>query len=191
MQRISYMGELGWELLIPTDEAVNVYRAIKQAGSEFDIRNIGLHTVNSLRLEKGFRHWGHDIAAEDNLIQAGLSFTAKPDFKDFIGREALIEAKTKGLPDRRLVQFKLNDPEPLLYHNEPIIMNGDVVGYLSSAMYGHFLGASIGMGYVNVANLNADALAVANFEIEVATVRHSATASLRALYDPTGANMRS
>ncbi len=191
MQRISYMGELGWELLIPTDEAVNVYRAIKQAGNEFDIRNVGMHTVNSLRLEKGFRHWGHDIAAEDNLIQAGLSFTAKPDLKDFIGRDAFIEAKAKGLPDRRLVQFKLNDPEPMLYHNEPIIMNDDVVGYLSSAMYGHFLGASIGMGYVNAANLNADALATANFEIEVATVRHSATASLRALYDPTGANMRS
>lgn len=190
MQRISYMGELGWELLIPADKAVDVYKSICAAGNEFDIRNVGLHTVNSLRLEKGFRHWGHDIAAEDNLVQAGLSFTAKPDASDFIGREAFIEAKAKGIPDRRLVQFKLNNPEPLLYHNEPIVMNGDVVGYLSSAMYGHYVGGAIGMGYVKAPNLNADSIAAAHFEIEVATERFSAEASLQAFYDPTGSKMR-
>ena len=96
-------------------------------------------------MEKGFRHWGHDIAAEDNLLQAGLSFTAKPEAGDFIGRDAFLAAKAAGLPERRLVQFKLDDPEPLLYHNEPIIMNDAEVGYLSSGMYGHSLGAACGM----------------------------------------------
>ncbi len=190
MQRISYMGELGWELLIPIDEAVTVFKSIQQAGREFDICNVGLHSVNSLRLEKGFRHWGHDIAAEDNLQQAGLSFTAKPDASDFIGREAFLAAKEQGIPDRRLVQFKLNNPEPLLFHNEPIVMNGNVVGYLSSAMYGHYVGGAIGMGYVNVPNLTADVIEQSDFEIEVAKTRFSATASLKALYDPTGSKMR-
>ena len=190
MQRISYVGELGWEIMIPATEASRVYCAIHQAGTEFDLCNVGLHALNSLRLEKGFRHWGHDIAAEDNLIQAGLGFTAKPDASDFIGREAFMAQKAAGLPDRRLVQFKLNDPEPLLYHNEPILMNGSVVGYLTSGMYGHSVGGAIGMGYVNVPQLSNEVLASADFKIEVALEPVSATASLRGLYDPTGARMK-
>jgi 4-methylaminobutanoate oxidase (formaldehyde-forming) len=191
MQRISYVGELGWELFIPAADAPRLLEEIHQAGAEFELCNVGLHAVNSLRLEKGFRHWGHDVAAEDNLLQAGLSFTAKPDAGDFIGRDAHLAAKAAGLPERRMVQLVLEDPEPLLYHNEPIIMNGDVAGYLSSAMYGHTLGAACGMGYVNAPGLTADALASATFEIEVATTRVSARASLRPLYDPTGQRMRS
>ncbi len=181
MQRLSYVGEVGWEVFVPAADAVRVHQAMFQAGREFEICNVGLHALNSLRLEKGFRHWGHDIAAEDNLVQAGLSFTAKPDASDFIGRDAFLAAKASGLPDRRMVQFQLENPEPLLYHNEPIIMNGDVVGYLSSGMYGHSLGAAIGMGYVNSPGLSADALAQASFEIEVATERFAARASLRGL----------
>jgi glycine cleavage system aminomethyltransferase T len=94
------------------------------------------------------------------------------------------------LPDRRLVQFKLDDPEPLLYHNEPIVMDGQIVGYLTSGMYGHSLGAAIGMGYVVVPGLNVDRIKAADFEIEVARERFSAQASLRALYDPSGSRMR-
>ncbi len=190
MQRLSYTGELGWELFIPRHEALAVFKALQQAGSDYGLVNVGLHALNSLRLEKGFRHWGHDIAAEDNLMQAGLSFTAKPDMADFIGRKAFIEARQLGAPDRRLVQFMLEDPEPLLYHNEPIVMNDDVVGFLSSGMYGHSLGAAVGMGYVNVPSLNEEVLGAADFEIEVATVRHKAKASLRSLYDPDGSRMR-
>ncbi|MFK8022059.1 MAG: FAD-dependent oxidoreductase [Pseudomonadales bacterium] len=186
MQRISYVGELGWEIFVPEQYAVNLFNALHQVGEEFNIRNVGLHALNSLRLEKGFRHWGHDVAAEDNLVQAGLSFTAKPDISDFIGRQAFVDAKAAGLPDRRLIQFKLDNPEPLLYHNEPIIMNGDVVGYLSSGMYGHTLGAAIGMGYVNSPGLSKDALADAEFQIEVACERFTAQASLGAQYDPKG-----
>jgi len=191
LQRLSYVGELGWEAFVPAAEATKVFAELQQAGAEFDIRNVGLHAVNSLRLEKGFRHWGHDIGSEDNLIQAGLSFAAKPDAGDFIGRDAFVQQKAAGLPDRRLVQFKLDDPEPLLYHNEPIVMDGQIVGYLTSGMYGHSLGAAIGMGYVVVPGLNADRIKDANFEIEVARERFSAQASLRALYDPSSSRMRS
>ena len=99
-------------------------------------------------------------------------------------------AREAGAQDRRLVQFVLENPEPLLYHNEPIVMNGDVVGFLSSGMYGHSVGAAIGMGYVNAQGLKAEILESADFEIEVATVRHRARASLHALYDPTGGRMR-
>jgi len=146
--------------------------------------------VNSLRLEKGFRHWGHDIGSGDNLFEAGLSFAAKPDAGDFIGRDAFLQAKEAGLPKRRLVQFKLDDPEPLLYHNEPIVMDGNIVGYLSSGMYGHTLGAAIGMGYVEVPDLTAERISAASFEIEVAKERFSAQASLRGFYDPSGSRMK-
>ena len=190
LQRLSYVGELGWEIFVPAAQTGHVFAELQRCGSAFELRNVGLHAVNSLRLEKGFRHWGHDIGSEDNLIQAGLSFAAKPEAADFIGRTAFVEAKAAGLPDRRLVQFKLDDPEPLLYHNEPVIMDGRLVGYLSSGMYGHSMGAAIGMGYVAVPNLTADRIAAANFEIEIAKQRFSAQASLRALYDPSSSRMK-
>ena len=190
IQRLSYVGELGWEIFAPAAQSVQVLKALQQAGEEFELCNVGLHAVNSLRLEKGFRHWGHDIGEQDNLLQAGLSFAAKPEVSDFIGRNAFIEAKAAGLPNRRLVQFKLNDPEPLLYHNEPIVMNGEIVGYLTSGMYGHAVGAAIGMGYVEVANLSAEKIKQSHFEIEIAKQRFSAQASLRPFYDPSSARMK-
>ncbi len=190
LQRLSYVGELGWELFIPAGDATTVLAALQQAGAEFGIRNVGLHAVNSLRLEKGFRHWGHDIGYEDNLIQAGLSFAARPDAGHFIGRDSFLQQKAAGLPDRRLLQFKLDDPEPLLYHNEPIVMDGRTVGYLSSGMYGHSVGAAIGMGFVVAPALSAERIKEAAFEIEVAKQRFTAQASLRALYDPSASRMK-
>ncbi|MDG1713493.1 MAG: FAD-dependent oxidoreductase [Woeseiaceae bacterium] len=190
IQKLSYVGELGWELFIPSAKVKKIYLAIKEEGKKYNIRDVGMHALNSLRLEKGYRHWGHDIAAEDNLIEAGLSFIAKPDVGDFIGKDAFLYAKSQGLPARRLVQFKLDDPEPLLYHNEPIVMNEDIVGYLSSAMYGHSLGRAIGMGYVKAPALTTEKLNNANFEIEIATERYSAQASLRSLYDPNNEKLK-
>jgi 4-methylaminobutanoate oxidase (formaldehyde-forming) len=190
LQRISYTGELGWELFIPAADAVKVYQALWQAGQKYGLCNVGLHAVNSLRLEKGFRHWGHDIGPADSLQQAGLAFTAKPETKDFIGREAFLNNKAAGIPERRLVQFRLHDPEPLLYHYEPIVMDGQMVGYLSSGMYGHTLGSAIGMGYVNGPDLTADKLRNSQFEIEIARKRFSAEASLQGFYDPSGTRMR-
>ncbi|MFT7564538.1 MAG: glycine cleavage system aminomethyltransferase T, partial [Bacteroidia bacterium] len=190
LQRLSYVGELGWELFVPAADAIKVFTELQKAGAPLDIRNVGLHAVNSLRLEKGFRHWGHDIGSEDNLIQAGLGFAAKPDASDFIGRNAFVKQKSAGVPDRRLVQFRLDNPEPLLYHNEPIVMDGRIVGYLTSGMYGHSVGAAIGMGYVNAQGLTAETIDAANFEIEIAKERFSAQASLRALYDPASSRMK-
>ena len=190
LQRLSYVGELGWEIFVPADETSKVFAELQQAGAEFGLRNVGLHAVNSLRLEKGFRHWGHDIGSADNLLQAGLSFAANPDAGDFIGRDAFLQQKAAGLPDRRLVQFKLDDPQPLLYHNETIVMDGSIVGYLSSGMYGHSVGAAVGMGYVAVPELTADRIREATFEIEIAKERFSAQASLRGFYDPSGSRMK-
>ena len=190
LQRLSYVGELGWEIFAPAGETAKVFAELQQAGAAFGIRNVGLHAVNSLRLEKGFRHWGHDIGSEDNLFQAGLSFAAKPDASSFIGRDAFLQQKAAGLPDRRLVQFKLDDPEPLLYHNEPVVMDDHIVGYLTSGMYGHSVGAAIGMGYVVVPELTAERIQEATFEIEVAKERFGAQASLRALYDPSASRMK-
>ena len=87
LQRLSYVGELGWEIFVPAAQTAAVFAELQQAGAQFDIRNVGLHAVNSLRLEKGFRHWGHDMGSEDNLLQAGLSFAAEPDAGNFIGRD--------------------------------------------------------------------------------------------------------
>jgi len=190
LQRLSYVGELGWEIFVPASDTCRVFARLQDAGAEFGMRNVGLHAVNSLRLEKGFRHWGHDIGSEDNLIQAGLSFAAKPDSGDFIGRDAFLRQQAAGLPERRLVQFKLNDPQPLLYHNEPIIMDGAIVGYLSSGMYGHSIGAAIGMGFVEMPGLTADRIREATFVIEIAKQRFGAEATLRALYDPSSSRMR-
>ena len=190
IQKLSYVGELGWEIFAPSEHMLKIYRTIQTQGKKYNLCNVGLHAVNSLRLEKGYRHWGHDIAAEDSLIEAGLSFTAKPDRSDFIGKDAYLTELSNGVPSRRLVQFKLEDPEPLLYHNEPIIMNGKISGYLSSAMYGHSIGSSIGMGYITAENLNQNTLNETNFEIEIATKRYKASGSLKALYDPEGLNMK-
>jgi len=189
IQKLSYVGELGWELFIPSVDAQKVYLAIKQEGKKYQICDVGLHAVNSLRLEKGYRHWGHDITAEDNLLEAGLSFTAKPAASDFIGKDAFLKVQANGIPERRLVQFKLDDPLPLLYHNEPIIMNDAVTGYLTSGMYGHSLGVAIGMGYIKSPDITQEVLANAKFEIEIATERYTAQASLKALYDPGGKKM--
>jgi len=190
IQKLSYVGELGWELFIPSINAKEIYKAIKDEGQKYQIRDVGLHALNSLRLEKGYRHWGHDIAAEDNLFEAGLSFVAKPNASNFIGKDAFLREKANGTPNRRLVQFKLDDPLPLLYHNEPIIMNGQVNGYLTSGMYGHSLGSAIGMGYIKSPNISEKKLSKSKFEIEIATKRYSAKASLRGLYDPDGKKMK-
>jgi len=142
--------------------------------------------VNSARMEKGFVHWGHDVGPEDNLFEAGLNWAAKPDAGDFIGINGYKEQLEANGTERRLVQFKLDNTEAMLFHNEPIIMNGDIVGYLTSGMYGHALGSAIGMGYVNSPNLSPIRISKATFEIEIALKRYSAQASLRGFYDPKG-----
>lgn len=186
VQRLSYVGELGWELFIPAQHTATVYRALFEAGNAFGIRNVGMHAVNSARMEKGFVHWGHDVGPEDTLFDAGLAWAAKPEAGDFIGINGFKEQLQAKKSTRRLVQFKLDDTEVMLFHNEPIVMNDEIVGYLSSGMYGHALGSAIGMGYVNAPDLSPIRLSKAKFEIEVALKRYSAEASLFGFYDPKG-----
>ena len=191
--RITYVGELGWELYIPTECAPGVFDAIMAAAPSVGGRLAGYHALNSLRMEKGYRHWGHDISDEDTPLQAGLGFAVamnKPG--GFIGHAALLAQKEAGLT-RRLVQFALTDDQHLLYHNEPIWRDGKIVGRISSGMYGHHLGQSLGMGYVECAQQGepADAILQGHYEVEVAGVRIGATPSLAPLYDPTSARVKS
>ncbi|MET4805537.1 FAD-dependent oxidoreductase [Limibacillus sp. MBR-115] len=187
--RISYVGELGWELYVSSEMAGHVFDSIAQAGPSQGLRLCGLHVLDSCRIEKAFRHFGHDITDEDHVLEAGLGFAVKTDkptscFGDFLGREAVLAKKQTGV-GRRMLQFKLTDPEPLLFHNEPILRDGKIVGRLTSGNYGHWLGGAIGLGYVPCVEGEsaADQLA-SHYEIEVAGVRYPAEASLKPLYDP-------
>jgi 4-methylaminobutanoate oxidase (formaldehyde-forming) len=147
--RLTYVGELGWELYIPTPFALQVYDALLAAGKSHGLQHCGYHTLNSLRMEKAYRDWSHDIGPDDTPLEAGLAFTCAWDKPGgFIGRERLLAQRERGLPRRRLVQFLLEDPEPLVYHNEPIYRDGERVGYVTSGMFGHTLGAAVAMGYV-------------------------------------------
>ena len=189
-QRISYVGELGFELYIPTEFAPPVFDVIAEAAGAL-LTFAGFHALDSLRLEKAYRHWGHDIGDEDTPLDAGLGFACAFDKAvPFIGRDALLEIRER-TPTKRLVQFKLEDPGPLLFHDEPIVMDAERIGLLSSGSYGHTLGAAVGMGWVRHPDgVKADLLRSARFEIEVAGERYPAEASLRAFYDPEGARMR-
>ncbi len=187
--RVTYVGELGWEIYASTDQAAHVFEAIEEAGKSHGLALAGLHTLDSCRIEKAFRHFGHDITDEDHVLEAGLGFAVKPDKGNFVGRDAVLAKKETGL-ERRLVQFRLNDPEPLLFHNEPILRNGEFVSYLSSGNYGHALGAAIGLGYVPCAGETAKDVLASSYEIEIAGVRVGAEASLRPLYDPAAERVK-
>ena len=190
--RITYVGELGWELYVPVPFAMGVYDTIVEAGKPLGLRHCGYHALNSLRIEKAYRDWSHDIGPDDTPLDAGLAFTcawSKPE--GFIGREALLAARSQPRR-RRLLQFLLTDPEPMLYHNEPILLNGKRVGLITSAMYAHTLGAAAGLGYVSSeGGVTEELIASGGFEILIGNRTVPARASLRPLYDPAGARPRS
>jgi 4-methylaminobutanoate oxidase (formaldehyde-forming) len=183
--RVSYVGELGWELYISSDQAAHVFETIMEAGADVDLKLCGMHMMDSARIEKAFRHFGHDITCEDHVIEAGLGFAVKTDKPDFIGRDAVLAKREAGL-ENRLLQFKLTDPEPLLFHNEPILRDGDYVGYVTSGNYGHTLGGAIGMGYVPCKGEKLDQILASTYELEVAGTRVTADVSSRPMYDPKG-----
>ncbi len=187
--RISYVGELGWEIYISSDMAEHAFETIWQAGQELGLKLCGMHMMDCARIEKAFRHFGHDITCEDHVLEAGLGFAVKTAKPGFIGRDAVLRKREEGLK-RRLVQFRLTDPEPLLYHNEPIIRDGRIVGHLTSGAYGHHLGGAIGLGYVPCAGETADDLLSSRYEIDVAGRRVPAEASLKPMYDPKSERVR-
>lgn len=184
--RITYVGELGWELYVPTDFIQGVFDALIAEGAAHGLRLAGYHAMNSLRMEKGYRHWGHDITDEDTPLEAGLGFAISMTKTDgFIGRDALLRQKERGLR-RRLVHVALDDPLSLLYHNEPMWLDGKLVGRITSGMFGHTIGKCLGMGYVENPRGIVDAafLGSGRFEVEVAGERIAARATLRPFYDP-------
>ena len=189
--RITYVGELGWELYIPTEFMTGVYDEIVAAGAAFGLKHCGYHALNALRMEKAYRHWGHDITDEDTPLEAGLGFAVKMDKAGgFIGREALLRQKETGLK-QRLVQFLLKSPEPMLYHNEPIWQGDRIAGYIRSGMYAHGLGGACGLGYITAPDDGVvGAIGADDFEIEIAGVRYPALASLKPLYDPSNARIK-
>ena len=183
--RITYVGELGWELYVPVEFAAGVYDELMAQGQDVGLTPVGFHAVNSLRMEKGYRHWGHDISDEDTPQEAGLGFAvAHGKNAGFIGRDAVLRQRETGV-NKRLVLFALEDPEPLLYHYEPIHRDGEIVGYLTSGMFGHTVGAAIGMGYVgHEAGVTREWIEAGSYDIEIAGKRCPARASLAAFYDP-------
>jgi heterotetrameric sarcosine oxidase gamma subunit len=190
--RLTHMGELGWDLYIPTPFALPVYDALIAAGPACGLSLCGAHTINSLRIEKAYCEWSQDTGPDNSPIEAGLvSRCAWHKSVGFIGREALIAQCEAGSPRRRLVQFLLEDPEALAYHKEPIYRDGKRVGLVTSAMYGHTLGGTVALGYVSDADGVTPAyLLSGRYEIELSDRRVAARASLVPLYDPENFRVR-
>jgi 4-methylaminobutanoate oxidase (formaldehyde-forming) len=194
--RITYVGELGWELYIPTEHLLDVYERLLEAGTRFGLRHAGYHAMASCRVEKGYRHWSHDIADEDTPLEAGLGFTVAWDKPGgFIGREALIAQKQRGVLTKRLVQVMLQDHSasaPMLYHEEPIIRDGQIVGSTRSGAWGHRIDRSIGMGYAKSdSGVTPQWLESGVWEVEVAGERYPARVQLQPWYDPKGERIKS
>jgi 4-methylaminobutanoate oxidase (formaldehyde-forming) len=187
--RVTYVGELGWELYLPSDQTAHAFEALEEAGADLGLKLCGLHTLDSCRIEKAYRHWGHDITDEDHVLEAGLGFTASRKKAAYIGRDAVLRRESEGVA-RRLVQFRLTDPEPLLFHNEAVVRDGKIVGPVTSGNYGHFLGGAVGLGYVPCKGQTEADILGSRYEIEVAGVRHEAVASLVAMHDPKSARVR-
>lgn len=190
--RISYAGELGWELYVPTEMAVAVYDRLAEAGADHGLRHCGYHTLNTLRIEKAYREWAHDMGPLDTLLEAGLGFTAAWDKPGgFIGREALLAQREAGPLKTRLVQFLLQDPEPVLGHNEPVLRDGQAVGYTASSAYAHTLGACAAMGYIKCEDgVDSDYVNAGTYTIAQADRTYGAVASLTPLYDPKNTRPR-
>jgi 4-methylaminobutanoate oxidase (formaldehyde-forming) len=184
--RVTYVGELGWELHVPSLHAVQVYDLVMQAGRRFGIRNAGMQTLASLRLEKAYRDFGVDVDNTDNPIEAGLGFAVRFDKPGgFIGREALASIHAMGTPKRRMLQILLSDPEPLLFGNEIIYLDGRPVGHLQVGAYGHSLGGAVGLGFASLEVPVTESIVNAGrWEIDVAGRLVGARASLKPLLDP-------
>jgi len=184
--RITYLGELGYELYVPAEQAIHVYERLVQAGEAVKLKHAGLKALASLRMEKGYRDYGHDIDNTDSVLEAGLGFAVdlnKPG--GFIGRDAVLAKKAAGALTRRLVQVLVADPEPLLFHAEVVYRNGQPLGYVRAASYGFTLGGAVGLAMVDAGEAIDPAWCEAGrWEIDIAGTRFPARASLKPMYDP-------
>jgi 4-methylaminobutanoate oxidase (formaldehyde-forming) len=183
--RITYVGELGYELYIPAEHAADVYDRLVAAGKAFGLQHAGLKALASLRLEKGYRDYGHDIDNTDNAFETGLGFAVNLKKPDFIGREAALAQKNAGPLKRRLVQVLVKDPEPMLFHAEVVHRNGKAVGYVRAGSYGHTLGGAVGLAMIEAGEpIDAAYLAEARWTVDIAGKQYPAEVSLRPMYDP-------
>jgi 4-methylaminobutanoate oxidase (formaldehyde-forming) len=190
--RITYLGELGYELYAPTEQAAHVYERIVEHGEPIGMRHAGLKALASLRMEKAYRDYGHDIDNTDTVFEAGLGFAVDLDADEFIGRDAVVAQREAGPPGRRLVQVLMSDPTVMLYHGEIVYRDGVAVGDVRSASYGFTLGGAVGLAMVSGHGAPVDAAYIrdGSWEVDVAGRRYPATASLRPLYDPKSERVR-
>ncbi|MCP4318161.1 MAG: aminomethyl transferase family protein, partial [Hyphomicrobiales bacterium] len=181
-----------WELHIPTEFAQNVFDVLWEAGQAHGLKPAGYHALEHLRSERAYREYGFDLTPVDTPLEAGLGFTIAWDKAGgFKGLDALKAQKAAGPPKKRLAMFKLRDTRPVLFHEELIIRDGEIVGYISSGVKSFTLGTSIGMGYVNHGDgVTNDLVDNSTWEIEIAGKRYAADASLRAFFDPGGERVR-
>jgi 4-methylaminobutanoate oxidase (formaldehyde-forming) len=189
--RVTYVGELGWELHVPIAATGTVFDALMLAGREFGIRPVGYRALESLRLEKAYRAWGSDITPNDSPFEAGLGWAVKlRPGTGFLGRSASEAIRAAPLK-KRLATFTVVDKSVVLLGRETILRNGDPVGYLTSGGYGYTVGSPIGLGYVRNAEGVSDAfLADGNYELIVANERYSAKVHLQPVYDPRNERVR-
>lgn len=189
--RVTYVGELGWELYVPTEFAGPIFDLLIREGKAFDLKLAGYHALDSLRCEKGYRHFGYDVTPADTPLEAGLSFAVS--FKknaDFIGRQSLEKQKAEGL-SRRLIFLRLQDPDPTLLHDEPIWRNGDIVGRTSSGAFGYTVGGSVAMGYIRLPKEDwKQWLTNGAYEIEIAGTRFAAACAPTPFYDPQNTRVK-
>ena len=191
--RVTYEGELGWELHVPTEFSAHVYQLLVEAGAEFGLKHAGFQALNTLRIEKAYREYAHDMDNTHTPFEAGLGHFVKFDKPGgFIGRDALLRHQEKGSLKRRLVQFLLEDPEPLLHGTEVVYRDGKSVGYLQTGGYGFTLGGAVGIGFVeHEGGVSADFITSGTYEIDIAGERYPAKVSLRPMYDPKNERPRS
>jgi 4-methylaminobutanoate oxidase (formaldehyde-forming) len=188
--RMSFVGELGWELYIPSEFSNNVFDALLEAGPEFNLRLIGLHALDSLRLEKSYKHWGADITPDTSPFEAGLGFCVKLEKESFVGKDALLKQKEIGLT-KKLVTFSIQDPQPLVYHDEPIYRNKELVSENTHGAYSHLLGRSIGMCYLkNPDGIQDEWIMAGGYEINVAGKFYPIQIHLEPVYDPQNKRVR-
>lgn len=192
--RLTFVGELGWEIYVPCEFATHVFDVLTEAGKDMGLQYAGFFALNSMRMEKGYRHWGHDIGEEDTPLEAGLGFAVAFDKAcGFVGRDALLRQKERGKPRRRLVQLQIAASDaPMLYHQEPIWCRNKIVGSVTSGAFGHRINGSLGMGYIECPDgVDDDFLSAEAFEIEVAWKRYPSKVQLKPWYDPAAVRIRS
>jgi 4-methylaminobutanoate oxidase (formaldehyde-forming) len=191
--RITYLGELGYELYIPTEQATHVYDRLVDAGARVGLRHAGLKALASLRMEKGYRDYGHDIDNTDSVLEAGLGFAVALDKPGgFIGRDAVLAKKAAGPLRRRLLQVLVKDPQPMMYHAEIVHRDGKPVGYVRAASYGHTLGGAVGLAMIDAGESACDTkwIDAGAWEVEIAGRIYPAVASMKPLYDPQNARIK-